>query len=249
MTKELFFIGAPFQFSKGLVIYPPTVNEVVTNKNFNIYVQLLTYSQEEIEDDFLAEKQDMDIYPTPFEYLLNNSYHNKNYEKFAIEAFELFTRQKVAFLYEAKLIVFGNLEEVMKSIESIEDLVVLNEDNFFDFQNLIRESIGQKTVERPDPKEHPKIKEMKRKARYRDKVKAKQKKNGGISLYTSMTSICCMGIGITPLNIGEMSFVAMNSLVSKYQDKEKFEIDIKSLLAGGDSKKIKPVYWIKNLEE
>jgi hypothetical protein len=89
---------------------------------------------------------------------------------------------------------------------------------------------------------------MKRKARYRDKVKAKQK-NGGITLYTSMTSICCMGIGITPLNIGEMSFVALNNLVSKYQDKEKFELDVKSLLAGGDSKKIKPVYWIKNLEE
>jgi hypothetical protein len=58
-----------------------------------------------------------------------------------------------------------------------------------------------------------------------------------------------MGIGITPLNIGEMSFVAMNSLVSKYQDKEKFELDVKSLLSGGDSKKIKPVYWIKNSEE
>jgi hypothetical protein len=31
--------------------------------------------------------------------------------------------------------------------------------------------------------------------------------------------------------------------------KEKYEIDIDSLLAGADSKKIKPKYWIRNSEE
>ena len=64
-----------------------------------------------------------------------------------------------------------------------------------------------------------------------------------------MTSICCMGIGLNPLNIGEMSYVAMNALLDQYQAKEKYEIDIDSLLAGANSKKVKPVYWIKNLEE
>jgi hypothetical protein len=50
---------------------------------------------------------------------------------------------------------------------------------------------------------------MKAKARYRDKIKAKQQAKNGLTLFSTMTSICCMGIGITSLNIGEMSYVAM----------------------------------------
>jgi hypothetical protein len=50
---------------------------------------------------------------------------------------------------------------------------------------------------------------MKAKARYRDKVKAKQNAKNGITLFSTMASICCMGIGLTPLNIGEMSYVSM----------------------------------------
>ena len=93
---------------------------------------------------------------------------------------------------------------------------------FFHFQNAIREAIGQKMVEPPNPNEHPRIKAMKAKARYRDKVKAKQAAKNGISMYTSLVSICCMGLGITPLNIGEMSYVALESIMRKYQEKEKY---------------------------
>jgi hypothetical protein len=83
-------------------------------------------------------------------------------------------------------------------------------------------------VEPPNPNEHPKIKEMKRKARYRDRVKEKQaaKNKDGITLFTSLVSICCMGLGITPLNIGEMSYIALDSILKKYQEKEKYELDI-----------------------
>ena len=37
-------------------------------------------------------------------------------------------------------------------------------------------------------------------------------------MYTSLVSICCMGLGITPLNIGEMSYIAMDSILHKYQE-------------------------------
>ena len=90
---------------------------------------------------------------------------------------------------------------------------------------------------------------MKAKARYRDKIKAKQAAKNGSTLFNTMASICCMCIGLTPLNIGEMSYVSMQAILNQYQTKEKYEIDIDSLLAGADSKKIKPKYWIRNLEE
>ena len=251
MSKELFFIGAPKEFKPGVLIYPPTVKEVITNELFGHYERLLTFSQEEIEDEFLAAKKTLEQYPTPYEFLLNNSYHNKQYEALCKQAFQFFIHDEVNFLYEQKLIVVGNLRDVLQKLSSIEDLVIIKEEEFFDFQNAIRESVGKKKVEPPITDEDPRIAEIKRKARYREKLKAKQaaKNKGGITLFTTLVSICCMGLGITPLNIGEMSYVAMESIIRKYQEKEKYQLDIESLLAGADSKKVKPKYWIANFED
>ena len=251
MTKEAFFIGEPVEFKPGIKIYPPKVKDVVANPNYGIYSRVLTYSQEEIEDEYLEAKKTLEKYPTPFEFILNNSYHHKDYEEYCKNAFKFFIHEEVEFLYDQKIIIIGKLGEVLRNIKAVNDLVVIREEDFFSFQNAIRNCIGKKEVEAPNPNEHPKLKEMKRKARYRDKIKAKNaaKSKDGASLFTILVSICCMGLGITPLNIGEMSYVAAESILRKYQGKEKYDLDIKSLLAGADSKKIKPKYWIRNFEE
>ena len=251
MSKEKFFLGCPVNFKLGIDIYPPKVKEVVSNDYYGVYGRLLTYSQEEIEDEFLEAGKELKEYPTPIEFMFNNAYHNKLYYDQCRAAFSFFIHQEVSFLFEQKMILIGNLEESLKNASSVDDLIILKEEEFFNFQNAIREVIGAKTVSQPNPNEHPKIKEMKRKARYRDKIKAKNaaKSKDGVSLFTSLVSICCMGLGITPLNIGEMSYVAIESILRKYQEKEKYDLDIQSLLAGADSKKIKPKYWIRNFEE
>ena len=251
MSKESYFIGLPSQFKPGILIYPPKVKDVIGNSNYGLYGKILTQSQEDIEDKFIEEKNPQKDYPTPIEALLNNCYHHKNFEQLCKQAFEFFLHEEVTFLYEQKIIVIGNLEEVLKTVSSIEEVIMLREEDFFEFQNAIRECIGKKPIEPPDPNEHPKVKEMKRKARYRDRVKEKQmaKSKDGITLFTSLVSICCMGLGITPLNIGEMSYIALESILRKYQEKEKYQLDIDSLLAGADSKKVKPKYWIRNFEE
>lgn len=249
MSKELFFIGAPVQFKPGVNIYPPKVKEVVSNPGYNSFSRVLTYSHEEIEDIFVKEKRELDSFPTPLEFLLNNCYHNKDYENICKKAFQFFLKSEVEFLYDKKAILIGRVEDVLKELTSIDQIIMIHEEEFFEFQNLIRMATNQKVVEPPNPNEHPKIKAMKAKARYRDKVKAQQAAKNGMDLFTIMTSICCMGIGISSLNIGEMSYVAMQAILSQYQEKEKYSIDIDSLLAGADSKKIKPKYWIRNLDE
>ena len=143
----------------------------------------------------------------------------------------------------------GNIEDALRAAEKLDDLVFITEEEFFSFQNMIRIATNRKVVEPPNPNENPRIKAMKAKARYRDRVKAKQAAKNGPTFSTIMTSICCMGLGITPLNIGEISYVALEAILTQYQDKEKYQVDIQSLLAGADAKKIKPQYWIRNLEE
>ena len=216
MNNASIFLGLPSDFKQKFLVYPPTVKQVVGNKKFSQYRMLLTLSQEELEDIFIKNNKekgfnDYDKFkvPTPFEYFMANCYHNKEIEEIAKEAFYFFTKQSISFLYEEGLILIGDLEEELKRVgKKLDSLVFLTQDDFFDFQNSIRECLGEEIIEPPDPSLHPKIRRMKALARYRDKIKAK--KGMGISFETTLVSICCMGIGITPLNIGELSYASVS---------------------------------------
>lgn len=250
MINENTFLGLPINFKDKCFVYPPKINEVVGNEAFPLYKSLLTLSQEDLEDSFVNEKKDNKDFqvPTPFQYLLIITSKEEKLRIQAEKAFYFFIKQEVTFLYESESILIGNLEQELDRVgEHLDQLVLLTEEDFFDFQNLIRQAMGDKPVEKPDPNLHPKIKRMKALARYRDKVKAKSGK--GLSFMTVMSSICCMGIGITPLNIGELTYASVFEILNRYQEKEKYSIDIRSLLAGADRKKVKPKYWIRNLEE
>jgi hypothetical protein len=65
-----------------------------------------------------------------------------------------------------------------------------------------------------NPNEDPRITEIKRRARERDRIKARQSNKNGISLEVCLVAICCMGIGITPLNIGEMSYASIGAIMT-----------------------------------
>ena len=243
MSKPQFLLGLPVEFKQLCMVYPPKVKEVIGNAAFPIYSRILTLSQEDIEDEFNEHGIDMSKLLSPFEYILNNAFNSKPFEVLVFKAFEMFIHEPIAPIYDQKKILIGDLT----GVKSTAELRFLDEDDYFDFQNLVRESLGAKTVEPPNFLEHPKIIAMKAKARYRDRVKAKSKNTP--TLETMLTSLCCMNYGLNPLNIGELSYAAMPQLISRYQEKEKYDLDIKSLLAGADSKKVKPKYWIRNIED
>ena len=248
MINEQVFINAPLNFEKGVKIYPPTVKEVITQSYFPIFRKLLMSSQEDIEDDIEEKVKNkelkIDKIPTPLEFLFSSIAQDKRIEMLAKEGFKFFTNEEVTFLIEQKIVIIGNLEKKLKTINNIDELPILNETNFLKFQNLLRQSIGEKIQEPSDPNENPRIKQMKAKARLRDKIKAKK---NGIPLSVILVSICCMGLGITPLNIGEISYASVSAIMETYQAKEKYEVDIKSMLAGAKDVKLK--YWIRDLDK
>lgn len=251
MISPEFFLNAPLTFKKGIEIYPPTVNDIVKTKAFSQYRSVLLLSQEEIEDEFINktdEKGQPVPIPTPLEYLMSMCYYNRAFERQIKKVFQVFLHQTITFIYGDKKILIGDLEELIKVIKSTDELVFITEEEYFNFQNKLRESLGEKPIEPPDPDEDPRVKRIKAKARYRDKIKAK--KGMGLDLGTSLATICCMNLGITPLNVGELSYVAFKSLIDYYQEKEKYKLDIDMILAGGNSKKkkIKPKYWIRKLD-
>ena len=242
MTNEYFFMGLPQDFHGLCKVYSPKVIETRNNKEYPYYRQLLTVSYEELDDKWFEDKIE-GATPSPFQYLLDFCKKDPSLEALGIRAFEFFIHEPVTFLYDMKCICIGNLEEEVIKIDSINELRLLKEDMFFEFQNLCRMAIGEKEAAPPVMDEDPRIKRIKRLGRKRDKVAAKNK---GIDFGTSLAAICCMGLGLNPLNVGEISICAMYSLISTYQNKEKYDIDIRSLQAGADAKKVKPEYWIKN---
>jgi hypothetical protein len=65
---------------------------------------------------------------------------------------------------------------VVKNLTNIESLITITEQDYFDFQNAIRESLGEKPEKPPepeDPNENPTVARIKAKARERDRIKAK----------------------------------------------------------------------------
>ena len=242
------FLGLPQNFQGICMIYPPTVNQVLKEETKQL-INLLTLSQEEIEDYFVNKVDEQGnpiVAPDPFTYLLVNAQYNSDFKQKIINSFQLYIKEPVNIFPDQGSIVIGDLQKEVLKIKSInsvtDDLRIINKDNFFDFQNAIRCACGDKEIEKSNPNEDPRIKQMKAKARYRDRIKAK--KGVGITFEETLVSICCMGIGLNPLNIGEISYAAAKRLVEKYQQKEKYDIDIRSLLAGADKKKIKVEYWM-----
>ena len=176
MTDIRAFIGAPLNFKNKLNIYPPSVREVITNPQFGNYHSILCTTEEDIRDQLKKDGKELTEYPTPFEYLLLNCYHYSEVAFIVSKAFEFFCHANITFSFQTKQIVIYNNDD--------EEIARLDEDEYFDFQNMIRQSIGDRKLSPPEPinpNEDPRIRRIKERARERDRIKAKQAGKGGIS--------------------------------------------------------------------
>ena len=247
MIDSNFFLGYPNQYENICKVYPPKIKDILNEKNYPVYKKLLLSSQEDIEDEYTEMKLPLEDVPTPLGYLFVMSATDARIKQIILDAFQFFIKEPVTMLPDQQMIVIGDLTETLKSIKSVEELRILKEDNYFKFQQMLRRAIGQKEIEPYDPNLHPKVKYFKAKARLRDKVKATSK--DALTLGSTLAAICCMDLNLNPLNIGELSQAAVSILIRYYQEKQKYDIDIRSLLAGADSKKVKPQNWIRNIED
>lgn len=247
MINGYFFLGRPFKFKDICTIFPPSLNEVLDSEEYPIYRRLLTLSGEDIEDEFAEQGIDFKDLPTPLNYVCSAAKQSESIKETIEKGFQFFIHEPVTILSDVQMIVVGDLRETLTTISSVEELRIINESNYFDFQNLIRQAIGEKEKEPYDPNEHPKVKYFKAKARKRDRIKAQSKES--LTFGTTLATICCMGLGITPLNVGELSQCAITVLTRYYQEKLKYEIDIRSLLAGADKKDVDLKFWVRNLED
>ena len=244
MIDDKVFLHFPVNFKDICKIYPPTVNDVVGNDKFIQYQSLFTLSQEELTDEY-AKNTTSGAIPTPFQYLLISYYGSSEFKKLILDGFMYFLREPVTVVPELEVIIIGKSEEELDPDVDLIKPRLIDKTNYFDFQNQIRQIMGQKAIEPPVIDEDPRVARIKAKFRQREKTLAKRQ--SGPKLGTLLAAICCMGIGLNPLNIGEMSYACVPWLIQMYQQQEEYDVDVRALLAGADKKKVKPRYWIRNL--
>ena len=104
--------------------------------------------------------------------------------------------------------------------------------------------------EEPPIDESPMAKKFRLKREERDRIKAKQSQSdeGAITFETLLGSLCIMGLGITPFNAGDLTIYTAKCLLERAQAKEQYDTELRILMAGADSKKIKPKYLVRNLD-
>ena len=245
------FLGEPIITPKYKV-YPPKLKEVIANPNYGIYSSILTMSQEDIWD-LIAKEQSGANYaaapisnaPTPLEMLMNNCYHSEEYMKKTEEAFYFFLHEYVKILPTLKTIIFVT---DFNENTTIEDLRKISDDtDFFILQNHIREACGEEPCEPPNPKENPRVALIKAKGRWRERLKKKKGSKNSIGIDRMIVAICCMNLGLNPLNIGEISYLSVQELFSLAQKKEQYETELKIITSNpfGSKKKHKPLeHWL-----
>jgi hypothetical protein len=181
-----------------------------------------------------------------------NYYQDDKLREKIHDAFKQFVHEPVTIVPEIEMLLIGKSEEDLDPNMDLDSPRLLTAENYFDFQNQIRIVMGGDPIKLPEPEDEdldPRIKRYKAKIKASEKLLAKKKAKKAPTLGTLLTAICCMGIGLNPLNIGEMSYACVHWLIAMEQQKEEYDIDIRALLAGADSKKVKPKYWIKNIDE
>ena len=243
------FAGLPYLFGGEeepvCLIKPLTVGELIKlGTKYQQYLSLLTISRDELED--ISEKiydpqEKMEFLKlTPFDYLMVMAQFNDTFFMELKTAFSTFLKDEVFLIPQAQQIAIGKIEQGR----------LINKENFEDFQKVIRLQNRLDTPEEPPENENFMQRKfrLRRKAVKKAKAKQQSKDENAPTLSDLVASVCVLGIGVTWENVMDMPIYTFYDLFSRYQKKEKYDLDVRSLLAGADSKKIKLKYWIRNNE-
>ena len=132
------------------------------------------------------------------------------------EAFNQFIHEPVTIVPEIEMLLIGKSEDELDPNVDLEEPRLLTEENYFKFQNMIRQVMGIEMEKPPDPEEEenldPRIKRYKMKIKQSEQLVKKKKAKNAPTFGTLLTAICCMGIGLNPLNIGEISYACVRYL-------------------------------------
>ena len=238
------YFNFPYPFSSICLIYPLTMRDIVGmgQSKYSSYLSILTMDEFDIAQN--AKSKGVEIDPSeiiPLNFLIESAKRDYSFLLEFKNAFRTFIREEVTILFDEHQIVVGDYSE--KRLITLE--------NFGEFQNIIRVQNKCSVKEDPPPNESPLRKKFRLKAEYRDAIKRNQKSNdpNAPDFLALLSSFSCYKTGLTIEEIKDYTIFAFREEFERNQLKDKYNIDIESILAGADPKKVKPEPWIKKLNK
>lgn len=232
--KEQAYAGYPSRLYGVCDIYPSMMSDYlrIGSSTFSGRLGLLLLTETEISN-LSKEKTGTEI-PVEdihvLEFLLQSADHDDSFFLELNAAFSTFIKEEILFLPKINAVQIGPLEEQR----------FITEENFADFQTILRIQ-NRKEVPEPPPEDESAIaRKMRLLREKREAVKRKQQqKNGSGQELADLLEIA----EVFGIDYKSKSLYAFYGLIQRHQLKEKWDQDIAMLCAGADSKKIKIKYW------
>ena len=221
-------------------VYPITVGTVLEmgsdeySKRLNILLLNSTDVEKILKEKGVEVKEGES--PSPLAFLLQNAAVDDNFFLELKAAFSTFIKEDILLLPTLNAVLIGS--KVEKKL--------ITEDNFSDFQTILRIQ-NRKSVPKPPPENESALaKKMRLAKEKRDYYKRKQQQKNGAAMDLADLLEIAEVFGIDYKN---KSIYAFYGLIQRHQLRERYEQDIRMLCAGADPQKIKAKYWGSNPED
>jgi len=240
VIKEQAYTGVPSLLPNVCKVQPLSMYEIIEmgTNNYNALLGILLLTETDIakniKEKTKKEPKIEDIYPLT--YLLQSAEKD---DMFLLElqlAFSTFIKEEILLLPKINSVLVGPPQQKR----------LITNDNFLDFQDILRIQNRKKIKEPPPENESAIARKFRLKAELRDAVKKKQKEKNGEerSLVDTLSVAETFGI-----DFRNKTLYAFYELIRRHEAKEKWNQDIQMLCAGADSKKLKTKYWGESLDK
>lgn len=234
--KMKLLAGLPIPMSDfSCSLYPSTLREIATigtSKYFK-YINLLTIKKEEI---LTIVKEEID----PFDFLIINASSQEEFKDELIEALKFFVKEEILFLPEIECFVVGDFQNSR----------MITKDNFNEFQKILSiqnfleedvvkfagENASATYIKNKLEKGRKKIEQIKNK-KLLEQIELADLV-GSLSINSNL-NIC---------TVWDISYYAFNDQFKRMRLLEKYNTDLRSIMAGADPKKIKIQDWIQSIQ-
>lgn len=215
-------------------LIPLTIDEILDEDVgfdlYNRYLSILCMDSDDIKE-MLNIEDDTEI--DPFEYLCINCYQDEVSKEYILKIFNLFLREQVNF-YADNVEAYFYLGDIQKKNQ-------IDKNNFsFIIEILKKQNCIEKSKDKTKPENDAQKKFFAQLKKMREKY-AKYKEVQDI--VDIMSAVCSKHPSINVFNVGELTIYQLIDTYKRLNLIDEYFLNIKSLLAGADSKEIKLKHW------
>lgn len=239
--KDLRYITGKTIILNGVPIPPITIDEIA-NIGYSTYMGLLHYICADI-NDIIADNDGKYDSSHVYAFLLYSFLNDKNEDDKSYVP---------TFIRALRMICHtDNISYDAKNEAFLIDGGVLNNDNFPDFQIIVRErnGISQLNEDIDNPANAKAAALLAKKKALKKKIdKAKNQDSSGITL-ADLVSILSSGLQLPIYVVSQYDVYQFNDQFNRLRIFKDYDVNIQALLAGADSNSVKLQHWISKVDE